>query len=516
LSRIFAKDLDLTPRDWDALDPRLQSLIESVWPQWSDYVTPNYGNVLRGLQAHVGDVVDKYRAAQNGEAFFTTCTRRQNGVKHGRPLGYRFAQQTAATVNIQFSLNGSYDEIPLTAGSIIRSTSATNPAEFQILVADTIPAGVSSYSVSTENSKTYTFEFESTGLADQQYLLAQSPFLKVVSITDAIGSFVVGTDGLGVENFLNSGPTDAHFQILLADSDKGLLVFGSGVQGRIPSGKTTVVYKTGGGAVNVEEDTLTQPGFTLQDVLGASVSFSVTNPAAASGGNPRESLAQAQLALPGQMQVNQRSVAQPDYGTNAKRVAGIAKALILTSDQMTGIPENYGFLYVVAEGVTLSSGAVAPTTASQAQKDSVRALLENTYKPTITFEYEVADAIQTTVDITARVRLDEGAVPATVDAAIRSNLADYFAVLVLDATDPTTTVPNDNLKFGAEMKDELGAIRNILPWSKLFDVVNDTTGVDEVDKQSFQPFGATTVPLNSIPVLGTVTLVNDRTGDALV
>jgi hypothetical protein len=59
-------------------------------------------------------------------------------------------------------------------------------------------------------------------------------------------------------------------------------------------------------------------------------------------------------------------------------------------------------------------------------------------------------------------------------------------------------------------------VRNELAWSRLFDVVLETDGVDEVDKSSFVPYYNTTIPYYSIPVLGSVTLINDRTGLALV
>jgi hypothetical protein len=516
LARILPADLDVQSRDFDSLRERLNRTIASVHPDWSDTAVANFGNILLESGAFVGDVVDKYRSAQFVESFFSVCTRRINGVKHARPLGYTFSGQTASTADIQFAIEGTYDEIPLTAGMIVRSASATNPARFQILADTTIPAGNSAYSVATENSLSHTKSFTSIDVADQRLLLDQSPFLEVVSVGDDITPVGAPDPWTQVDNFLDSTETDPHFVVLLSDLDRALVVFGDGTSGRIPSGVTTVNSKSGGGAVSVDPGTLIVPEFSLTDQLGAAVTFAVTNPLAASTGVDRETLAHAQRELPGQMSINLRSVAQSDYGANAQRVSGVAKALILTSDQFTGIPENNGFLYLVARGSALASGGYAPTTATTAQKDEVRTLIEGTYKPTITFEYSVVDPIPTTIPITARVRLAQGATPAVVDAAIRSNLADFFAVEIVDPNDPTSVIANEDFKFGWEMKDELGSVRNIIAWSKLVNIVDNTTGVDEVDKTTFVPIGNTTIPYNSYPELGDVTLINDRDGQPLV
>lgn len=516
MARILPADLDVQSRDFDSLKERITRAVASVHPDWSDVAIANFGNILLESGAFVGDVLDKYRSAQFVEAFFTTCTRRINGVKHARPLGYIFGGQSASTVDVQFAITGSYDDIPLTAGMIIRSASATDPARFQILTDDTIPAGNSAYSVACENSLSATKSFTSNDLADQRLLLDQSPFLSVVSIGDDITPVGALTPWTQVDNFLDSTATDPHFIVLLSDNDRALVVWGDGVAGRIPSGETTVNSKSGGGAITVDPGTLIVPEFSLTDILGAPVTFSVTNPLAASPGSARETLANAQRELPGQITVNERSVAQPDYGINAMRVSGIAKAMILTSDQFVGIPENNGFLYAVARGALLASGGYAAAAANTAQKAAIRVLIEGTYKPTITFEYSVVDPIQTVIPITARVRLIQGANEAVVDAAIRSALADFFAVELVDPDDSSLVIPNPDFKFGWEMKDELGSVRNIIAWSKLVDTILNTAGVGEVDKPTFLPVGNTTIPYNAHPVLGDVVLINDRTGSPLV
>lgn len=508
-NRVLPTDLDYSARDHDALDERLERGIASVFPNWSDHGKANFGNILRNMMAHVGDVVGKYQSAQAVESRFVTCTRRINGVRHARPLGYTFSQQQASTVDVRFTLSGSYNTIPVLAGSIVRSPSATNPARYQLLEDTIIPAGVAYYDLAFENSLTWIEDHESSELGDQEFLLVYSPYLEIVSIGDAVTPAGSANPWTEVSTFIDSESTDPHYRILLSDSDRAIVRFGDGNNGRIPSGTITITYKTGGGEIQVDAGTLVVPEFSLVDDLGAQVAFSVSNPAAASSGADRETLAEAQERAPKTLRTNQRSVTWGDFKVVAEGVSNVARAIILTADQMTGIAENYGHLYVVGKGSQLSSGAYGPTVPSQATLDAVRAAIDQDQKSTITFAYDVLAAPYETIDIVAKIRLEQGANESTVAAAVRANLADYFAVVGSDG------LQNEDLRFGYEMKDELGDVWNRLPWSDLFGVVLGTTGVRSVAEDVFEPYDYVEIPLNAIPALGTVTLYNDRTGQEI-
>jgi hypothetical protein len=507
--RILPADLDFTARDHDSLDDRLQRGIESVFQYWSDRSTANFGNILRNMMAHIGDVLQKYQQAQGAESRFVTCTRRINGVRHARPLGYTFRQQTASAATVRFTLNGTYAAIPVLAGSVIRSPSATNPARYQVLADVTIPAGVSTYDVAVENSSSWEEVFPSTGLASQEFLLLYSPYLEIIGVGDDITPIGAVTPWSEVTTFIDSVAADPHYRVLLSDGGRAIVRMGDGNLGRIPNGTITIRYKTGGGAVRVDQGTLTVPEFSLVDGLGAQVNFSVTNPSPASSGLDSETLAEAQERVPKTLRTNQRSVTWGDFKIVAEGVDDVARAIILTSDQMTGIAENYGHLYVVARGLQLSSGSYAPAVPSQALLDAVRDAIDNDQKSTITFAYDVLAAPYLTINIVARVRLKQGANESTVAAAIRAHLADRFAVVDEDGRQ------NEDLAFGYEMKDELGSVWNRLPWSDLFGVVLGTAGVRSVDEDVFEPYDDVEIPMNSLPALGTVTLINDRTGLAM-
>ena len=54
---LLAQASDFTDRDFDALRLRLQSLVRSVFPEWTDFNVANFGNLLLELYAFVGDVL---------------------------------------------------------------------------------------------------------------------------------------------------------------------------------------------------------------------------------------------------------------------------------------------------------------------------------------------------------------------------------------------------------------------------------------------------------------------------
>jgi uncharacterized phage protein gp47/JayE len=255
---------------------------------------------------------------------------------------------------------------------------------------------------------------------------------------------------------------------------------------------------------------LVVPEFSVVSSTGEAVLFDVTNPSASTAGADQESVESARINAPASLAAGNRSVNAEDYVTNARRVSGIARGLMLTSDQYVGMDENYGQLHLVGKGSTTASGKYNPTDVTQAKLDEVKNLITSTYPPTITFRFDVLSATFNTIDVTARVYLQEGANATTVDTAIRSNLANYFACLDENET-PTTTVD-----FGYNLKNELGAVESLVPWGDIFTTIKNTTGVRRVDEDAFTPVDDVVLLVKEFPKLGTVTLVNARTGLPLV
>jgi len=233
--------------------------------------------------------------------------------------------------------------------------------------------------------------------------------------------------------------------------------------------------------------------------------MSVTNPAAASNGFNRDGLEQIRIYGPESLRTLTRTVSREDYEINARRVSGVSRALMLTSNERPGILENQGMLHVIPTGGGL------PT---QLLKDAVLTSVTETYPNTLTFLVSVEDPEYLPVDVQATVFLSAGQTASVVSARILANLTSFFAIETYDGS------PNTTVNFGYYMQDENGDPINEIAWSDVFNVIRDTTGVRKIG----DTLGAlllngersdVSIGVQQFPTLGNVVLLNGSTGSAL-
>jgi hypothetical protein len=499
---LLPSSLDMTDKDFDALRLRLIALARSVFPDWSDFAVASFGNVLLELYAFVGDVVGYYLDNQARESRLVTATQRKNVIALARMLGYKLHGARAATAEAVFSLaRASSADVRIPAGTVVRTREVTEPVRFQLLADVIIPAGALQASGVVENSKTYVQLFDSRGLADLDIILDHTPYLDAsVAVSAANGAFVEK------ESLLGSGPNDRHFVALVDQNDRATVRFGNGTSGAPPTGTVTVAYKTGGGAAgNVDAGRIVVVEGTFTDLHGRAAQVSVTNAEPASGGTDRQSVASAKLLAPESLRTLTRSVTREDFEVNARRVPGVARALMLTSNEDPTVPENSGVLYVIPQGGGLPTPAL---------KNLVLLQVTEVYPATLTFQPSVQNPVYRKVDVEARIYLRQGHAAATVRERVKANLTAMFRVSEADGT------PNPLVDFGFNVKDADGNPSGEVAWSDVFNVIRDTEGVRKIGdlhgdlKLSGLPADVK-LAIKEFPVLGTVTLVNGDTGGVL-
>jgi len=499
---LLPSSLDMTDKDFDALRLRLIALARSVFPDWSDFAVASFGNVLLELYAFVGDVVGYYLDNQARESRLVTATQRKNVIALARMLGYKLHGARAATAEAVFSLaRASSADVRIPAGTVVRTREVTEPVRFQLLADVVIPAGALQATGVVENSKTWVQLFDSRGLADLDIILDHTPYLDAsVAVSAANGTFVEK------ESLLGSGPNDRHFVVLVDQNDRATVRFGNGTSGAPPTGTVTVAYKTGGGAAgNVDAGRIVVVEGTFTDAHGRAAQVSVTNPEPASGGTDRQSVASAKLLAPESLRTLTRSVTREDFEVNARRVPGVARALMLTSNEDPTVPENSGVLYVIPQGGGLPTPAL---------KNLVLLQVTEVYPATLTFQVSVQNPVYKKVDVEARIYLRQGHAAATVRERVKANLAAMFRVSEADGT------PNPLVDFGFNVKDADGNPSGEVAWSDVFNVIRDTEGVRKIGdlhgdlKLSGLPADVK-LAIKEFPVLGTVTLVNGDTGGVL-
>jgi hypothetical protein len=497
-------NIDYTDKDFDAIRSRLMALISSVFPDWSDFAVASFGNVLMEMYAFVGDVVTFYLDNQSRESRLITATQRKNVIALSRMLGYKMMGARAATAEVELHLaRAPVADVVIPVGSIIRTQEVTEAVRFQLLNPVTIPAGSDPAMAMgiVEHSKTHTQLYDSRGLSDLDIMLDHTPYLDGSAVVSAANGIYEERD-----NLLGSGPNDLHYTVLVDQNDRATVRFGNGTSGAPPTGTVRITYKTGGGlGGNVDAGRLVVIEGAYADIHGNPVQVSVVNTAPASGGADRQTIASAKLLVPESLRTMTRTVAREDFEINARRVSGIARALMLTSNEDASIPENSGILYVIPQGGGF------PT---QVLKNQVMTMVTETYPCTLTFQVSVQNPVYRKVDVEARIYLRQGHPLTTVRDRIKTNLETMFRMSQPDGT------PNPQVDFGFNIKDSQGNPVGEVAWSDVFNVVRDTDGVRKIgDRHGDLKLSGLPADVNlgikEFPILGNVTLIDGDTGGYL-
>lgn len=497
---LLPRNLDYTDKDFASLRARCFNIVATTFPDWTDREVANFGNILVELFCFVGDGLLFYQDNQAQESRWSDAQLRRSVLAMAKLLNYVPEGNAAATADLLLTLSTVPTAAPveLAAGRVYETADVNGRQSFQQLFDAVMPIGLDppQITVTVENSEDFEESFTASGLPDQAVLLAGTPFIDNSLVTTA-------TNGAysQVDNFLSSTASDRHYTVFVDEDGRATVRFGDGTNGEIPSGRIDTFYKTGGGSAgNVDANTITRVVGTVTDSLGNRVNLNVTNPASASGGVDRESIASIKQQGPPSTKVTDRTVGLDDYEIGALQVAGVARSLMVTSDQVVGVPENRGFLYVVPNGGGIPSTAL---------KDAVLEQVTVTRPNTITFKVTVESASYLTVDVAATVYFGTASRRATV-TAINQALTEYFQITNDDGT------PNELVKFGFKYGGDYS-----LPMSDIFCEVESVEGVRKIgarDVDFLLNAAHDDVPLQffEFPVLGTVTITDGDTGQIVL
>jgi len=234
---------------------------------------------------------------------------------------------------------------------------------------------------------------------------------------------------------------------------------------------------------------------------------------AATPGVDRESIGAARVNGPASLTALTRSVGRTDFEVHALNVSGVARALMVTSNEIS-MDENAGYLYIVPVGGGDASSALLT---------SVETAVTVTYPNTTTFQVGARTASYLDVNVTCHIWVKTGYAATTVKASVTTALTEFFEPLVtrerLGPDGETLEVgeANPNVDFGFNYKDEDDEPAGEIAWSDVQNTVRDTTGVRKIGA------GETEFTLNGerddvsisnyqFPRLGTVTIYDGSTG----
>lgn len=526
---------DHTALDFISLRDRMVELGKSRFPSidWDSELVPE--RWLIEQFAFVGERLGFYNANNARESHLGTAVQRRSQIAHAKVVAEALLGARAARATVTFSIAATTTgDVVFPAGTTTpRTEEVTDPIRFQLLADVTIAAGQTSASGTVEHSEPHEDVFTSTDRPNQEFILSQTPYLEDRS--DDVSTVVTAANGsyTRVDSFLESTASDRHFTVTVDNLDRATLRFGNGTSGAIPTGNVTVTYRTGGGAAgNVPDGAIKVLEGQWTDSLGNAVTVTVTNAAAAEGGDDRESVAEARERLPRAARTREVAVAREDYEDAALQVAGVARALALTRAEDATVDENTVIVYPVPTAGGAPSDALK--TLVRAQFLQVSGYPAPPYRAFQNLDLRVQTPLYTTINVRTKVYLRAGVTGSVGKARIVAALTDYFSPTItaarlielaplvarargVTAADGTAVLNNPLVNFGYYLQDVDGEPIGSYPLDDIRNLIHDVPGVARVAGDSEG------LLLNDVaqdaaleawgfPVLGTVTVVDAKTG----
>jgi len=468
--------IDTLARDYESLREVLIALIPTLTPEWTDFFEADPGIVLVELMAYIGSAQQYATDRVQNESYLLTAQQRSAVVDLLRLIGYELPPGSAAQVPMVVQID---TPLTLSASYAVRSEASANSPSltFELLNAVTLPSAgywapssvasavsnalgvpvnvsddlvfVHGVSINAENLGV------SNGQSNQRFTLARSPLALNPDGSSPLVVRVAAVTWTQVETFLEAEPTDQVYRILIDANGEVQVIFGDGINGRIPllAASIDTDYRIGGGS---DANSVGVSRVTTQVSPVAGV-LQIFNPVQPSGGADAQSNNDAKRLGPLSLRALNRAVTLEDFETLALQTpgGGIVSARASQADSPFRVA-----VYVAAEGANpvppgvwypeldTGTGTIGAVGRFLTERKAVPVQLEVS-GPTIVRPFLEAD-IQVQKNILRR----------DAEFTVRSNLATLFNTFAAD--------------FGIGV-----------PQSRVYQEIENTRGVDWVNIVAF-------------------------------
>lgn len=267
--------IDYTSRDYEGFRQAIIQELGVKMPEYTDTSETDAGIVIIEGNSKMLDIISFYTDVIANETLLTTCKRRDNANKWCSILSYVPRMATPSKVMQVFVLSGVQSTpTSIPTGTYVKTVNSVTEPEiiFETERELIIPAGKLGnetdgtgkylYQVSAVQGTSVDGELvgSSTGTPNQKFKLNYTPVI-------ATSVEIIVNEGSGfepwtrVDNFVDSGPTSKHYVLTITDNDEGVIQFGDGTFGKIPSSYSNGIfsnYRVGGGTKgNVGADRVT-------------------------------------------------------------------------------------------------------------------------------------------------------------------------------------------------------------------------------------------------------------------
>lgn len=322
--------LDPLLRDYDSFRSALIELANRLTPEWTDFFDGDPGVVLLEAMSYVAGVQSYMLDRVQNESYLLTAQQRSSVIKLLRLINYELSPPAVASCPITITTDQPNVLLEANVFTVSSEETAESPAiSFQIIEDVVIPLA-GTYTVD-DISGLVVYEGESIigevvatsdGEANQSYALQEEGV--ALGVGAPLNVYVNSVEWTRKLTFLESEPTDEHYKIEIDEDGVVTIIFGDGINGKIPpSGQDiTADYRIGGG----DEGNSVGIG-TLTDFTPAVAGVvSVTNTVQPSGGKPAETIDEAKQQGPLTLRALDRAVTLEDFETLAKQVSGVRAA----------------------------------------------------------------------------------------------------------------------------------------------------------------------------------------------
>ena len=324
--------IDYSNRDYDSIRADLLSRATEIVPEWTARNSSDFGVLFVDLWSYFADVLHYYIDRAAGEAFITTATQRESLLALASLFDYNPQLQTSATSTVTVvgtnipagetvTINSgttfvapATSERPIIYFTSTQSASASASSNAIITVVEGLQ--VSNETVGTSNgSSNQRFSLFYEGVIGDSVEV----FVQEGAVIDGIPSDV---EYQFVNKLLDSTSNDRVFTLVSTASNGTDIVFGNGINGKVPNtGQTiTVNYRKGVGVNgNIPANSITQiqnsPSVYISEILST----------ASTGGANIESINSLRNNIPSSFATQDRAVSLSDYKALVLQVPGVAK-----------------------------------------------------------------------------------------------------------------------------------------------------------------------------------------------